>query len=263
MLVETDLILSQQINTELGKPEEIVSKKLIEFADQFLNMSLGNHIIRCPFWMNWDYLYKGTDLYRFVPGGGKMSPQEIEQQAILKAREQSFRLKEASLDELHCFILENGIGVDCSGLVYQGLKCAYQALGGSDFENKVIGVDGQTGITKIRVKALGSDINSFEINRLMEIKPVDFIVVGESHSILIIQRLANYIFCLHASNEIKDSGVNFFPIKITDYKRGIFRQLWQEYSDDGKLYNEGRLLEVNCGGIRRLRIIEEAYNKFG
>jgi len=245
------------INTETT---ETAIESLI---DHYKKIIINGRTVACPFWMNYDYVYKDTPYYKYFPKGGKRSPDEIRDLIVDKLNSTGFDIVHASEEQIGLFFLENGVGVDCSGLVYQCLKKAYITLGGSDFKKSIFGVYGEPKVvSRIGVKDLILPVNSFPVSDVTLVRPADFINFGHTHCIAIINRIDDKISCVHASNEILDSGIHEFSITITNPSESIFHQHWEEYSMDGVPYNEGLLMRVKVDdGVKRLRIIEELYRR--
>ncbi len=216
-----------EILKEITKEQTVINQLLL-LQERFMNIKIGNKSIRCPFFMNNDPLYLNTKHYQSVPKGGKLTPEEIETKILQLAEKNNVNLDMLTQEQLNEFLLTNGIGVDCSGLIYQFLKQTYLALGGTaeNFEKSITNESGQTGITKIGTQQLLSENNSCPIEDLSQIKPGDFIIrLGNYyHSVIIVSVNSRTLNCLHASNEIKNSGVNPFRIKIIDYGKSIFCQ---------------------------------------
>jgi hypothetical protein len=239
-----------------------VRSELERFVSEFTNIRLKDRRINCPFWMNKDPFYKGTGYYKYFAKGGKRSAKEIEKLIAKKAALQKLDLGKASDYELNLFFLRNGIGVDCSGFVYQCLRQVYRTLGGRGFDKKVSNSrTGDKGIRRVGVLDLASSQNSRRVEKLDEIRPGDFIIAGASHSVIIIRKFPGFLEVAHANNAIREAGVHRFRIKITDPKGQIFDQEWQETSYDGLPYLESLKRKLKRrDGVRRLKIIERLYN---
>lgn len=244
------------------KLEILASNAIKSLVEKFKNIQVEGRDIPCPFWMNFDYLYEGTPLYKGFLRGGKLSPEEVKNSLNNLVVQNSLDIKNASLQEIISLMISNGIGVDCSGFAYQCLREVYLVLGGTseNFEKKVVNAQTyHSGITKVGVSDLSSSVNSLGVNRLSQIKPGDFIVKGR-HIVVIIDTCDQIINCVHASNEILTPGIHEFDILIREPDLSIFDQEWQEFDLNGKPYSETLKDSIKPGdGIRRLRIIQDLY----
>jgi len=48
-----------------------VSEALNGLVGRFMHIKVGKRNVRCPFWMNYDPLFKDTGYFRYFPSGGK------------------------------------------------------------------------------------------------------------------------------------------------------------------------------------------------
>ncbi len=215
--------------------------------------------------MNNDPDLVGTVLYFSVPGGGKMNPREIIDRTYTEDRIKGINLNSFSTSELKTFMRERGMGVDCSGLTYQLCERAFNTLGGKDFTQRIVGIDGKHGITKVNASCLTSPINSIRIARLEEIKPADIIRCRKGHhsiTILEVEVLGGEtnLVCAHSSDSVAALGVSIFKIKVLSLKDNIFRQEWTETDLQGTPYNWKLVQDTdNEDGIYRLKIIHDLY----
>jgi hypothetical protein len=237
------------------KEANAVADALNTLKNRFLQIHVGSRYIPCPFFMNHDYLYKGTPHYQTFPGGGKLTPDEIETHVKECATQEEIRLDTLNPEQLTTFFLHRGIGVDCSGLVYQCLQRAFMATHRQPFESVLTNIQGAFGITKIGVSELQLPHNSYVIDDIRTIQPADFITFGISHCIAIIDVSDRIIHCLHASNEIAASGVHPFDIRILDPNASLAHQHWNEHTMDGKPYDEFLHTRKNKPIIRRLHVL--------
>ncbi len=233
---------------------------LLKAATDYQRLSIADRSVRCPYYMNYDKLYEGTPYYRYVPRGGKRSPQEIIDFVLAEAQIRNIDLYTYSAQQIRDFIFEVGSGVDCSGYVYLLLKEAFEKSAGESLENYVVKPDNPSlgGVTKICGKDLINSCNAFQIAGIKEAEPGDVIsIAGGKHVICIISKIGEMILCGHSTNVILSWGPNVFPIQIVDSTKSIYDQLWSETDWIGQPYMKStypRLLPTD--GIYRLHCFE-------
>ncbi len=239
--------------------EQKVSSAISDLINDFENLNVEGRVVRAQFWMNGDELTQNRSYQK----GGKLSPQELEGSISESAKKLGFNVKDATTPEINKFMIDNGIGIDCSGLSYQCLREAYGVLGGSGYEDKVKNDKGEGGITKINTGRFASDEMSRVVESIEDIKPGDFIIASR-HIILVMDKKDNILNCVHVTNEVRDPGVHEFDIKILDSSGSIFDQDWSEHSTSGDKYIEILKKQIDANksinsGIRRLRLIDQLY----
>lgn len=232
--------------------KEIVLERAQSSAEaivrKFENLEIGGKTITAPYWKNFRPGLKGTSLY-YVVKGGKLSPSEIVDSTVAKARERGLNLEMLNTQQLLYFMKLEGIGVDCSGFAYQIVRAAYEGLGGKEFDNKIAGLDGTTGISRVNAKALTSRPNSFKIDNLADIKPGDLIrSFGGSHAIVVIGQSSGTIRCAHSYESGRD-GVQRFNISIQNPSPDIFHQNWDAIEEPIERYD-------SQDGLWRLKILD-------
>jgi hypothetical protein len=243
--------------------EERASAAAKGIAAQFREMRVSDKIVTCPFWMNNDPVLENTPLYFAVPGGGKFTPTEILEKLQLFSSEKCFNVSEASSAEIWSFMRTNGLGVDCSGFVYQACKAVYESFGKGDFESRVVGcADNLHGIRKTRARDLTDPKNSIKIERVCDCKPGDIIRCKDGrHSIVVLEVGNDILTCAHSSDVVAAFGVSVFTIKLTNPDADIFSQEWSELHLSGLPFNEA-VLKSNRSedGVWRLKVLESVFN---
>jgi hypothetical protein len=257
------LFIQKEREGSLLSRETIAQTAAIDLVHQFANVKVGEKVINTPFWMNDDPDLKDTPYFFSVPGGGKYTPEEVQSFTEEALARTGFNINIADDLAIRNFMKTNGIGVDCSGLVYQICRRVYESLGGIDFGNKVVGANNMRGITKTSAYDLTSPKNSIQINKVNEIKPGDIIRgLDGKHALVVIGMLTRSYLGAHSSDGVAALGVSTFTINITDEEKDIFHQDWSEYNIHGIKYNE-RLLQLlgKDDGVWRLNIIDELYRQ--
>lgn len=227
---------------------------------EFTNLRIGPFTINAPYWRNNNPELKGTPLFKYVPRGGKMSPQELIHGALAMVQRKGLKLDQLGIEEISKMMSEEGLGADCSGFVYQVCENVYKSLGGKDFKDKVVGFrETDTGISRVSANDLTSPKNSENISDIMAIEPGDLIrCYGGRHVMVIIECSSLELYCAHSHDQTEIPGVHGFTIKIIDPKADIFHQEWDERMTDGSSFQEEVLENFKEGdGIWRLRIIDD------
>jgi len=83
-------------------------ENVLNFIERYFNLHINNHVIKCPYFINHGGFLK-PPVY-----AGKGTPDEIEKVANIVLGQDNLS-NDAVLEKMH----EKGIGIDCSGLVYQ------------------------------------------------------------------------------------------------------------------------------------------------
>lgn len=235
----------------------------LKSTSEFVNIQIGKHKVSASFWMNSDPDLKGTEMFKAIPRGGKMSPLDISEMSVRLLAEKGLNLENMSADQIRSFNRQNGIGVDCSGFSYQLTRHIYAEIGGVDFDQKVVGVNSLYGITKVSSDYLTNDHNSILITDVNQVKPGDLIRgMGGVHSLVVVSRNNDWLRCAHSSDGVPAVGVSIFDIHIVKKDGGILEQYWSERNVNGIYFNERLQVKSKPGdGIWRLKIMQEQYSQ--
>lgn len=152
-----------------------------KIIDSYLNMSIANKVIACPYFIN---LKKFHAVLRVFLGKG--SAQEIINEIKFIAQKERIDLAPLSEIALYRFITEHNLGIDCSGLAVYILREIYRQRG-VDFVKKIKIVSFWKNpwryflarlrpIENISVAVLANDKNSFIVDDFKKILPGDMII---------------------------------------------------------------------------------------
>lgn len=235
-------------------------------TNRFMELTIAGQLVGTPYWMNKNPLLVDTPYYQAVSKGGKLSPEEIVQSVFTRSTSTNVDLASHSRDEIRKFMLENAIGVDCSGFTYQVVREIYSALGGNGFDEKVIGAEPHfRGITKTAARDLTDTKNSVMINEIRQAMPGDMIRCQEGrHIIVIISNNGDTVTCAHSrfsSNRHNTNGVVTFTVDVVDPMLDIAKQRWNEYLNDGSNYLEWLKDNYDTPTLWRLKILDEIYKE--
>ncbi len=219
---------------------EPVIKKLL------LNAKVSDEVIE-----NIHKQYKNRE----VPFGwyrGKGLPEELEDAVLKIAQEHDINLKTATPEGIREFMKLYGIGVDCSGFVYQVLAYAFEKLGMLDeFINSLSWVDNEKrGVTYAGVSVFVGDA-SFAV-KPSEIKSLDLILIkrnGNYPHIALVIEIDNKLFLTQSNLDSIPSGVTLSEIKIEKNGNPKFTYKPQISTDWNTYMNKG-IIE-----FRRLNIL--------
>lgn len=186
-------------NTKLG----IRARKVIE---QYLNLP-SPLFIKCPYFNNRRVKNKSG----IRPLIGKGSPEEIVEEAKIIALREHIELKNIPPQERTKFMVENGLGIDCSGFAYHVLS-AELAEKDNEFNEKsslakILKVsEGKSFIRKIISKLRpveSTNVKAFANKKVTEI--VDLFNIEAGDFIVMLNEVENHILVIEKT-EINDKG---------------------------------------------------------
>lgn len=175
------------------------SKILAEGYGQFI-LELGGKKAATPYRLNIPYQ---PDRSKY----GKSDPQTLIADTIKAAREKTFDLDKASVEEIRLFMEESWLGIDCSGFVYHLLDYLLKKIGKGSME-----AAGFSKASRTNVELLTSDEFSHTINGFGLAQPGDLISLNSAqtipHVLIIINVADNILTYAHSSNRTKIRGVH-------------------------------------------------------
>jgi len=213
---------------------------------------------------------------------GKGSPEEIVEEAHIKAIQNNIDFSTLSTDQIKKFLIDNGFGVDCSGFAYHVLSALSIEKTGHKLSHHIC-IEKKSLIGKIKAKlrpientgvaVLADEKNSTEVS-LDQIEAGDFIVFigtgtnGTYNHVMIITDILYSdsgkveITYAHSyswpSDGLYNHGVRFgnigFEIKNTDTRNTLTSGIWTERNETGETnYTFQNALTAKEVSIRRLR----------
>ncbi len=240
--------------------DELLSKNGIETIDKYANLPIGERAIRCPYYKN-STLARALSVY-----SGKGSPQEIVDEVSELSHKERIDFSSCSDSQVRDFLIEHGIGIDCSGFVSNVLNDINpEIIRGIQLDkarkNPIMNwyVNRFRKISNISVKTLTSDKNAHEIKSLHDIRPADMIETRNGQHVLLVFRVVmaeDYVREIEYAHSTmyygKENGVRKGTIKITQKDKDLGNQEWTEVDDNtGVNYtHEGYL---DGGRVFRLR----------
>ena len=209
-----------------------------------------------------------TRTTRFRQYSGKGTPEEIRTCLLLTAAKKHFDVVSASSAQIHQFMLENGIGIDCSGFVYNVLDRYLRKSGEKSLGQHIVLYPGLKGkleqmifsqkrVRQCSAMTLTSDLNTIPISNVREIQPGDMIrftlpTWTGKHIAIITEVTKEKIVYAHSGERSMETGPHTAVIKITHPLLGLEKQDWLEKLNDGTSYRTYGFHPEKGDSVRRL-----------
>jgi len=243
-----------------------LSKEALKVINDYLNLPIGNVKISCPYFNN---RHSGVRAgLRVLIGKGNI--EDILEEAMLISLREKIDLKNLNFEQAKKFLIDNNIGIDCSGLAYHILDAELQAQGKGKLKKYLkfpfVKNPLRKILTKLRpvesagVRTFAHELNSVEV-KLNEIKPGDMIVMigtGPKHDynhVLIVHNLEDskiqYTHSMkYPTDGLINHGVRQGEIEIIVPEKNLLEQKWSE----AQALDHAKLAEALY--IRRLKIMD-------
>lgn len=246
-----------------------IKPKAMEVINAYLNLSINKITTQTPYYIN---QHRRKDLRVMV---GKGLPSELEMEALIWSKVKGFTFEGKSSKEVKKFLIDLGIGIDCSGFVLHILNEVFKA----EFKKSIWGrlkIKERSLWARIRyflrpVENISADTLTSELNTeivdINNVKPMDLIRskgrrVGTDHVMIVTEVYKNdnneviLIRYAHSTPYYGDkAGVKFGEIKINDPGKPLIEQDWIEFDENGINYTfEGFKNNNEDNGLRRLKI---------
>lgn len=251
---------------------DLINKSSQKIIERYKNIKLGNKHVVCPYYIN---LSKKKDLRVML---GKGTPDEIEMEAKIWAKVKGVDFKNMSQSNLKKFLIDRGIGIDCSGFVVHVLDAWFFEKHKKHIWSK-LKIPQKDIFSKIKyilrpAEKLGANIltngeNSIKIN-LSEVKPGDVIRCKwkkqNSHHILLVteverdesKKLIKIGYTHSTPFYGEENGVKHGEIIIKDQNLPLESQEWTEKDEFGVNFTfEGYLVQLEDNGLRRLKVLND------
>ncbi len=208
---------------------------------------------------------------------GKGTPDEIVVEARIWEKLKGLDFNKMNKNEIREFLIQKGIGIDCSGFVTQVLDRLHREEMGRHIWSKLkIYQKGFFAwlryflrpVENLGANTITGDLNAYPIE-INDVKPGDVIrskwKKANSHHIQLITKVerddnnnVTLIEYTHSTPYYKEhNGVKVGQIKITDSKKPLQDQEWLEKDENGVNFSyEGFLVQVEDNGLRRLKCLE-------
>ncbi len=243
---------------------------------EFSHLPLGNKEINCPYHMN---IRKERVGLRVLVGKG--DPGEIVKEVKVWAKLKDFDLSKASSEQIRKFMIENSIGIDCSGFVAYILGYWLKLMNKKKLKEYL--KFPHSGFlwwlrTSLRpLENIGANMltsleNCDSVTDLNLVQPGDLIRakgrVKNSHHVMMVSqvilvegKVAEIKYVHSSRNYEDDNGIRHGKIEITDLAKPLEKQNWTE-TLNGKNYSlEDYLTQLEDNGIRRLKRVDLSFDR--
>ena len=265
-----------------------LSPNALKTIHDYLNLPfVGISGARCPYFNNARLGQRGQ-LKVLI---GKGSPEEIAEEAKIISTQYRKNIFDkngvlnahidhpAEHEQAECirqFLVDNNLGVDCSGFVTNVLQKHFAETAGVDLAKKLFVTSKKNflrwiigrlrPVEQISVAVYANEKNTMIINDLRMIQPADLIILlktgpnkNHNHILLVEEVGENKIRYAHARAWSSDGkyghGVSQGIIIITDPKKGLLEQAWEEkgkIGEDNETYLEAKQADIL--EIRRIKL---------
>lgn len=235
---------------------EKINKSALEFVYKYRNIRVSKQKIVCPYFINnvglnlktilhaanvdESKIKEITDIYKseisiYGKGQGKGTPEQIEKYVLNTQRQVGITLENASKVGIRNFMNLFGIGVDCSGLVYNTLHYAFKK---SNLENEFIESLDWRGDKKTAHRA-GTFVFAGRASKTVDpkdLRPLDIILSKNlSHIGLVLKEKQKFYL---AQSNLDDNQVSISKLEVLNnqpsfsYKTTIARD-WNTLFKEG------------------------------
>jgi hypothetical protein len=247
-----------------------VAKSAIE---SYQKLELGGNQVECPYYMN---IKRHKDLRSMV---GKGTAEEIVMESKIWEKLKGISFDKMSEAEIRQFLIERGLGIDCSAFVVHVLDAWFRSVKKKHIWS-CLKIHSPSFLHKIAyklkpVEKLGADVLTSEINceriELNDVKPGDLVRSKwkrrNAHHVLIVSKVEKENGVLKRIEYVESTpfygdknGVLFGEIEITDSSKPLQDQNWLTKDENGVNFTyEGFLEQVEDNGLRRLRCMKNIY----
>ena len=227
-----------------------LTQPALAVINNYLHLPLGQTTVAAPYMNNRRQKIRGA--LRVLVGKG--TPEEIVEEATLIAFREKTPLNELSENDVKKFLVQQHLGIDCSGLVYHILNAELSAKKKKNIKSTLRFPHARSPLRKLlcllrpaentNVYTFASDKNTHVVS-LHEVQPGDIIIILESddrfasrdHVLLVHEviyesnspRSLSYTHTLAWSTDgVTEHGVRQGKIEIGDTQKSLLEQAWIE-----------------------------------
>lgn len=251
-----------------------VPESVQNIVDKYFNLQINGKKIPAPYFRNVKRVRAGL---RVLVGKG--TPEEIEEETLIYAKLRKKEINDLTAQEIREFMLEEGIGIDCSGFVSHLVDIWLRSKGkggiGKNINYPTNSIYRKI-LTLLRpIESTGADILTNQTNsiniKLKNVLPGDLIRlkgipkgdhVAMIYSVDYEQNKPISIRYVHSTDRFGDqSGVKFGEIEIVNPEGELKEQEWLETDKEGVKQTYQQLLHQEIdNGLRRLKCLKELQN---
>jgi len=255
-----------------------MKNSLYQFAHEYIYFEIVGKIITVPYSISKEgekraigELSSAGVTDRFANYGGKGTPKQIRELILNAAAKEHFNLQKATAKDIEDFMIQQGIGVDCSGFVYHVLDQYLKKEKKKSLDTLILRYPGVIGkierfilqtnrVRRTSAATLTNDLNTIRIEKVKDIKPGDMIRVTHSdwkgkHIIIIVEVNEKHITYAMTSQYTRKQGARFGIINIKDRNKGLEYQMWMEKTKKGRNYGEDAFDPRRGDSVRRLKFL--------
>lgn len=247
---------------------------LYDIANEYVHFELQGKIIKIPYCIvKFEDDDTRTPMARTSKDrnyAGKGTVDQIRSALVNTAFKEKFNLEKSSPEKITQFMITQGIGIDCSGFVYNVLDAYLKKEKNISLANILLRYPGILGkverfffknnrVRRISAATLTSDLNTKLIKSVTDIRPGDLMrltppgYLRGKHIAIIIDVNEEYIIYAHSSEATSTKGPHFCRINIIDAKKGLEYQQWLEVTQEGRNYQHYAFNPKIGDSVRRLR----------
>lgn len=251
----------------LKLPDEVQN-----LIDQYLSLEINGKTVKTPYYRNVKRVR--AELRSLV---GKGTPTEIIEETKIYAKLRGFRFRKATVDNIRKFMLSQGLGIDCSGLVAHLYdRWLLSVNKGSLYQNLTFAPNRslyKRFVTWLRpIEHMGANLLTGRLNtdpiELCEVAPGDMIRLkglrGGHHVALITEvtydkdaKPEKFLYVQSTPYYGDDNGVRISEVKITDCTKSLRVQVWCD-PEKGTCPTYKQLLkDFEDNGLRRPKFLKD------
>ena len=240
--------------------ERKIPEEVQKFIDKYFNLSIAGKVVVCPYFIN-----PSSTFFRQPVMAGKGSPSELETYANEIVTDSSL-----TSDEIRKKLLEHGIGIDCSGFVYQVLDFWLTSFGKGELKD-YLPKESTLRVRKFLSRKL-KPVSSVSADMLTsaplatqialkDIKPGDLIRTRGGKHVLLVTKVAftsenepQTLTFVNSPSEYARNGVRYGEIRIKNMDLG--QSVWDDH-DPGEKINyayKGYRELMSKNGVWRLNL---------
>ncbi len=249
-----------------------INNSVLNTINKYKNLSLGDKSVQTPYFIN---SLRKKDLRAMI---GKGTPDEIITEARIWEKLKGKNFNKMSVEEIKLFLIERGLGVDCSGFIVHVLNDWYKSKHNRSVWHKFKVSNSLRSRLRYFLRPaenLGAEtltnLNNCDSVLLKDVMVGDLIRSKspklKANHIMIVTKVEKdndkliSIEYTHSSPYFGlNNGVKSGLIKVTNLDKGLEDQEWLELDHNNECpTKEGFMFELKDNGIRRLKFFKEIY----
>lgn len=250
-----------------------INSVALNTIDEYKNLKLGDKNVQTPYYIN---SIRKKDLRAMI---GKGTPDEIVIEARIWEKLKGKNFNKMSEDDIKLFLIERGLGIDCSGFIVHVLNAWYKSKHSNSIWSKFKTNNSLRSRLRYFLRPaenLGAETITNELNcskvNLKDVMVGDLIRSKspklKANHIMIITKVEKddkdqliSIEYTHSSPYFGvNNGVKNGLIKIVNEDKGLEDQEWLELDNNNECPTKaGFLFGLEDNGIRRLKFYKQLY----